>query len=200
MHVACSLFAGVMFNHLSNILSWKRHRLRNIIYLSLGLLIIGISFDLHSEESFHTLNFKQVLLNPSSPRIGEYDYGVVLYPNYRRQGLPDDFLIKKQPDISFKSSDIKSVKIAKTVADPNAKFYNITIVLTESAGQDLYRYTKLNENNRVAIEIDNEIISIPTIISPISDTMTIGGSDKSVDEIKAIFSKISKNISVDTHD
>jgi len=58
----------------------------------------------------------------------------------------------------------------------------------------------LNENKRVAIEIDNEIISIPTIISPMSDTMTIGGSDKNVNEIKAIFSKISKNILVDVKD
>ena len=122
------------------------------------------------------------------------------YPNFRRQGLPDGFLIKKHPDISFKSSEIKSVKIGQTMKNTSSRLYNITIVLTDSASQELYKYTKLNENNRVAIEIDNEIISVPTIISPISDTMTIGGSDKSVDEITAIFSKISNYISVDTDD
>lgn len=174
--------------------------MRNIICLSIAFLIIGFGFDIHSEEPVHSLNFKQVLLNPSSQRIGEYDYGVVSYPNHRREGLPDDFLIKKHPDISFKASDIKSIRIGKAVTASNETFYNITIVLNKSAGENLYKFTKLNENKRVALEIDNEIISIPTIISPISDTMTIGGSDKSVNEIKAIFSKISKNISVDTND
>ena len=55
---------------------------------------------------------------------------------------------------------------------------------------------KKNLNNKVALEINNDLFSIVNIDDPINDKMIITTTNKSIEQLRTIFSIISNNIKV----
>jgi len=145
----------------------------------------------------HALNIKQVTTDKSLEINANYEYGKNLYPQYSYHGLPKSFFIKKSADISFRPSDIESIEIRKPpFIPPGLEEFTVTITFSRLAGQRLRDYTEQNVHNKIALEIDNSIFVIATIMDPMETVMNITVGNRSIAEIKDELSKISENIIV----
>jgi hypothetical protein len=149
------------------------------------------------QQALPNLSFKRVVLHGGSAFKGDYEQGKYLYHDYSLMGLPENFLIKKTPDISFNPSEIEWVEITKMpFVQPGILAYDIKIVFDESAKEKIRKYTSRNVNKRIALEIDEKILAIATIVEPVATEMVISVSDKTVDELEKEFSKVSEKISI----
>ena len=152
------------------------------------------------KDALHCLNIKKVITDNNVRDNSEYEYGKLIYPQYERYGLPENFMIKKTPDVVFRPDEIKSIKIKN---QPFIRLsYVVTINLEPSGQKKIDAYAKKNINSLVALEIDNNIIVMPKITGEI-DTMqttlqfTIG--NKTIQEIEMELRKISKDIVIETN-
>jgi hypothetical protein len=164
------------------------------------ILVFGFSGGQRQQEAVHRLNIKQVITDEKPGINSNYEYGKELYPEYSYHGLPETFLIKKSAGISFRPSDIESIRIAKLLFIPaDLEEFTVTITFTSSAGKRLHDFTKRNLDSRIALEIDRKIFIIATIMDPIGSIMNITVGNRSVEEIRKELSKVSKNIIIDLH-
>lgn len=175
----------------------KNLSIKHIKFPILVIFICVFGF-LSSEKGItnsYNLHLKQVSINPSLTTQSGYESGKKLFPEYQYHGLPEDFLIKKRPDISFSSDDIKSIEIDKMPFYPVNKLeYEVTINFHPSSAERLFAYTKQKTNQKIALEIDNRIFVIATILDPLRTKMVITVGNKTVNQIRNELSKICNNI------
>ena len=84
-----------------------------IISAMIFIFMISVISAETKEEVLHNLNIKKVIANPNMINNSDYEYGKMLYPQYDYEGLPNNFMIKKTPDISFEPKDIKLIEVIK---------------------------------------------------------------------------------------
>ncbi len=174
--------------------------IRTALLLLPLVLLFGFSGGERHQEAVHCLNIKQVITDEKPSINSNYECGKELYPEYSYHGLPETFLIKRSADISFRPSDIESIRIAKLPFIPaGLQEFTVTITFTSSARKRLHDYTRRNLNSKVALEIDHKIFVIATIMDSIGSIMNITVGNRSVEEIRKDLSKISKNIIIDLH-
>jgi hypothetical protein len=161
------------------------------------VFIFGFSGGDKPEQELHYLHLKRVVTDETVVNKSEFEYGKRLYPEYSYHGLPDNFLIRKNPDISFRGSDIKLIEIKKLPFLPADMLeFIVTITFNDSAAARLYSYTQRNTNIKVALEVDKLIFIIASILDPIHEEMNITVGNRTIEEIKDEFSKICKNIKI----
>jgi preprotein translocase subunit SecD len=177
--------------------SIKNLFIRHIKYSILFIIvfILGFSSGPKKPENSYNLNIKQIITSSNIETQSNYENGKALFPQYQYHGLPEDFLIKKSPDLSFSYGDIKSIEIDRMpFYFPDKLAYNVSISFHPLAGERLFAYTKQNVNEKVALEIDNKIFVIATILEPLRTKMVITVGNKTVKQIRSELSKICNNI------
>jgi SecD/SecF fusion protein len=85
---------------------------------------------------------------------------VILTSVERRSGQPEKLLIKRRPELT--GQDVAS---ARPVFETRG--YEVSLKLTRAGAETFRRVTRDNINNRLAIVLDNEVVSAPTIQSEI---------------------------------
>ena len=175
---------------------------RKVIFISLIIFFLSISIAESKNERITENGFclKQVIEDSNLKVNNNYEYGRELYPRYKESGLSNDFLIKKVPDLCIDPVHIKEIRISKQPPFPGAhQSYEIKITFDKLAASEMIVFTKSNLKKRIAMEVDGEIISIAPILDPIEDVLIIFvASEKSIQEMKAIYFRISKNIIVES--
>jgi hypothetical protein len=167
----------------------------------LSMMIYIFMFCVTSTESkenvLHNLNINKVITNSSMINNSDYAYGKKLYPQYSYEGLPEYFMIKKTPDISFEPKDIKLVEIIKEPWIPDGKLQFTVNIFFNSSGRDkIISYSKQNINNKVAIEIDSKILVIATILEKVENEIAFIINNKTAQTIADEFKKVSKNVQI----
>jgi len=160
-------------------------------------LVFGCSNIEATEQHFHYLNIKQVIETDDNIN-SNYEYGRNLYPQYSYHGLPDNFLIKKDPDISISPKDIELVEIKRMpFSPPNMQVYTIAIHFHPIAANKIKAYTEQNLSNRIALEIDGKIFVIVKVLDITKDEVNITLGKISLDEIEKEVRKICDNVVAD---
>jgi SecD/SecF fusion protein len=85
---------------------------------------------------------------------------VILTSIERRSGQPEKLLVKRRPELT--GQDVAS---ARPVFEQRG--YEVSLRLTRAGAEAFRRVTRDNINNRLAIVLDNEVVSAPTIQSEI---------------------------------
>src|SRR6266478_1230728 len=85
---------------------------------------------------------------------------VILTSIERRSGQPEKLLVKRRPELTG-----QDVAGARPVFE--ARGYEVSLRLTRAGAEAFRRVTRDNINNRLAIVLDNEVVSAPTIQSEI---------------------------------
>jgi SecD/SecF fusion protein len=85
---------------------------------------------------------------------------VILTSIERRNGQPEKLLVKRRPELTG-----QDVAGARPVFETRG--YEVSLRLTRAGAEAFRRVTRDNINNRLAIVLDNEIVSAPTIQSEI---------------------------------
>jgi len=123
--------------------------------------------------------------------------GKGLYPSYSHGGLPEDFAIKKSPDLTLTYRDIKEVEIERAPAYPSdLSAYTVRIHLWKESAERMRIFSAKHIDKRVAIEIDGKIFAIPTILDIMSDDVLITIVRRSLSEIESEFKKVTDKIRV----
>ena len=158
------------------------------------LMISAISAET-KEESLHNLNIKKIIVNPNKINNSDYEYGKMLYPQYDYEGLPNNFMIKKTPDISFVPKDIKLIEVIKEPWIPdNMLEFTVNIFFNPSGQRKINPYSNQNINKKVALEIDSKILVIGTILEKIENEMQVIINKKTAQTIAAELRKVSNNV------
>ena len=142
------------------------------------------------------LNFKAVLEGGTLKNLG-YEPGKELYPSYSYEGLPDDFLIKKSPDLSLTDRDIKLIEIERNQFSPSyMAVYTVTIHLQQESAERMRTFSAKYLNKRVGLEIDGKIFKITTLIDVMSSQVVVHIARTSFSEIESQFRKITDKIRI----
>lgn len=152
---------------------------------------------IHNESSQRReLNFKTVQ-EAAGDKNYEYEPGKGLYPRYSNEGLPEDFVIKKIPDLSLTYRDIKKVEIQRAPAYPSSlSAYTVRIHLWKESAERMRIFSAKHLDKRVAMEIDGKIFKIATIIDIMSDEVLVTIARSSLSEIEKEFKKVTDNIRI----
>jgi len=167
------------------------------VWISCIVLVFG--FPSHaSQGQMGCLNVRQIIVDPNLSTNPNYEPGRELYPKYSYHGLPDDFLVKKTPDISINASEIKLIKIKRMpFSSLSDQVYTVTFYLDSRAAKKMQEYTVTNVGKKVALETADKIFVVATILNVISDELSITVLGKDVGEIEVQLRKLSQNIVVD---
>ena len=162
------------------------------------LFLLMFGGNLQAEENLYALVFKEVITDQDVPfNPGRYVFGRHLYPQYSYHGFPENFLIKKSPDMSIAPTDIESVSIVRNpFSQSHVLHYMSTITFKPRVANQLFEYTKRNLEKRIAIEIDGRILAIPTILQPIENILLLDTAGMPIEVLQSTFQKISANVTV----
>jgi preprotein translocase subunit SecD len=142
------------------------------------------------------LNFKSV---QEENYQGSYAYepGKELYPGYLYEGLPENFAVKKSPDLSLTGEDIELVGIKRnSFSPPHISTYIVTIHLKKESAERMRTFTETHLNKKVAMEIDGKIVKIATIMGIISHKLSVAFTRTSLSEIEDEFKKVTGKIRI----
>src|SRR6201995_697420 len=104
---------------------------------------------------------------------------VVLTSIEHRNGQPEKLLIKRRPELT--GQDVAS---ARPVFEQRG--YEVSLRLTHTGAEAFRRVTRDNINNRLAIVLDNEVVSAPNIQSEIPNGEAVRTGDYTGDEGKTL--------------
>src|SRR6201997_510915 len=102
---------------------------------------------------------------------------VILTSIERRSGQPEKLLIKRRPELT--GQDVAS---ARPVFEQRG--YEVSLRLTKAGAEAFRRVTRENINNRLAIVLDNEVVSAPTIQSEIPNGEAVITGNFTADEAR----------------
>lgn len=168
----------------------------------IGIVIITLLFlsNANSTLAFDNSDLSQLLIKRVvliDGLISETDYvkGKELYPEYAYIGLPENFLIKKEPDIIIYPKEIRLVEIKKMIfVSATMEVYTITFHFDDSIKAKIQEYTEEHLDELIALEINSEIFCIAKIIDIIEGELTVSIGNKSFDEVNFYVKKIARNI------
>ena len=99
----------------------------------------------------------------------------------RRNGQPEKLLVKRRPELTG-----QDVAGARPVFEQRG--YEVSLRLTRAGAEAFRRVTRDNINNRLAIVLDNEVVSAPTIQSEIPNGEAVITGNFTSDEAKNLAS------------
>ncbi|MEA3147709.1 MAG: SecD/SecF fusion protein, partial [Verrucomicrobiota bacterium] len=106
---------------------------------------------------------------------------VVLTSLERRNGMPEKLLVKRRPELTG-----QDVSGARPVFEQRG--YEVSLRLTRAGAEQFRRVTRDNINNRLAIVLDNEVVSAPNIQSEIPNGEAVITGNFSAEEAKNLAS------------
>jgi SecD/SecF fusion protein len=106
---------------------------------------------------------------------------VVLTSIERRNGQPEKLLVKRRPELTG-----QDVAGARPVFEQRG--YEVSLKLTRAGAEAFRRVTRDNINNRLAIVLDNEVVSAPNIQSEIPNGEAVITGNFTADEAKNLAS------------
>ncbi len=106
---------------------------------------------------------------------------VVLTSIERRNGQPEKLLVKRRPELT--GQDVAS---ARPVFEQRG--YEVSLRLTRTGAEAFRRVTRDNINNRLAIVLDNEVVSAPNIQSEIPNGEAVITGNFTAEEAKNLAS------------
>src|SRR6202047_4518356 len=106
---------------------------------------------------------------------------VVLTSIERRNGQPEKLLVKRRPELTG-----QDVSGARPVFEQRG--YEVSLKLTRAGAESFRRVTRDNINNRLAIVLDNEVVSAPNIQSEIPNGEAVITGNFTGDEAKNLAS------------
>jgi len=163
-------------------------------FLFVSFLLTLACFSINADERKINLSIKKVVIDPQYQDNDKYESGKSRYPSFARSGLPENFLIKKVPDIVIYREDIEYITIDNADFVTSSKpVYEIFIRLKPSMSKVMSNYTKSNLGNHISIEIFGEVIAIAKIIGVISDEMVLSTS-QDINKIEKSLRQISDNV------
>jgi len=93
----------------------------------------------------------------------EFEPGRSVFPGYKMHWLPDDFLVKKSPEVKFSSADVSNITIEQISMSGTHDNYMISIKLVDSASEVFDSYVGNNVGAQVLIKINNRVLNVVTI-------------------------------------
>jgi SecD/SecF fusion protein len=102
---------------------------------------------------------------------------VILTSIEHRNGQPEKLLVKRRPELT--GQDVAS---ARPVFEQRG--YEVSLRLTRAGAEAFRRVTRDNINNRLAIVLDNEVVSAPTIQSEIPNGEAVITGNFTADEAR----------------
>jgi hypothetical protein len=125
----------------------------------------------------------------------EYSIGRELFIDYKFHWLSDNFVIKKEPDLSFYPNEIINILIKKAEYPAGqTSNYIVTIDLNDSASDRLREYTRANLNTKIALQLDDTILTIVSIKAVLEDGFSFALRNTNYEKIEDIFKTLSDNI------
>jgi SecD/SecF fusion protein len=106
---------------------------------------------------------------------------VILTSIERRNGQPEKLLVKRRPELTG-----QDVAGARPVFEQRG--YEVSLKLTRAGAETFRRVTRDNINNRLAIVLDNEVVSAPNIQSEIPNGEAVITGNFTSDEAKNLAS------------
>jgi hypothetical protein len=172
--------------------------LRQIIILTMVLFSLVFAFPSNGrkEKASHYLNLRNVITDPGVKHESDYEYGKLIYPRYKAIGLPDNFMIKKSPDLSFGSQELKVIRIARQ-SFSNVESYVVSIVFEASIGDKLTKYTKNKIGDEIAVAVDEYILVIARILDVFDKELTFTVTNRKLNEIEDKLSPVSRKIIIE---
>jgi hypothetical protein len=148
------------------------------------------------------LNFRGVLDSDSGKNVGsDYEYGRDLYPRYPLAGLSSNFLVRKRPDISLCSEDLKLIEISREpLFEPTKPGYVISLHLQSAAATRINQYTKTHIGKQIATGIGEKIQAISVIMDEIKDVLEISVANRTLQEIQNELMTLCREIRVHDDD
>ena len=170
------------------------------IFASFIFLLLSVNFGYAIEDvnlSLHEVKNECVNCQPE-----EYRLGRELFKDYKFHWLSDDFVIKSKPDISLYPVDIVSIVIEKIeypTGQSSEQFsdFFVTIVLDVSASKKLKDYTKDNADRKVALYVENTLLTIVSIKFVLENSFSFALRDSDYSKIENIFKRLSDNLSLE---
>ncbi len=175
-------------------------------HTKLGFLIVLLFFAVLPEigdsgnrkGASHLFSFKDVILEIKPGITSEYEYGKEAYPAYSKHGLPGNFWVKRDPDLSFSKDDIGLIKIERTPSPFfDRKSFQVTIHLNSDAAEMMRAYSERKLNKLVALAVDDKILGISKIINIVSSELVIHINRIPPKKIEEDFRKVCDNVIVD---
>ncbi len=93
----------------------------------------------------------------------EFEPGKSVFPGYKMHWLPDDFLVKKSPEVKFSSADISHITIEQIFISGTPGNFLISIKLVDSASKVFDSYVGNNVGVQALIKINNRVLNVVTI-------------------------------------
>ena len=171
-----------------NLLYIKHALVVLLVYSALFFSIVGAK-----AEPLYNLNIKQVLLTDDNIN-SNYEYGKNLYPEYSYCGLPDNFLIKKTPDLTIAPEHIKLVEISKMHSLTRMPAFTVVIHFDSPTASQINAYTKQHMNEEIALEIDNKIFVIAKNLGSSGKEVQIALVKENIEALEEDLKKICSNV------
>ena len=106
-----------------------------------------------------------------------------------------NYFVRKSPDLVFKKQDILKVEINRISSlDKHDIDYMADIFFNSPAAKRLSEYSGNNIGHYVALKIDGQLFAVGQILETLGPRANIPMVGRSIEEIRDIFSKVSKTI------
>ena len=143
-----------------------------MIFIIVFIILSGVGFagqGMEHEEKA-SLEIKHILIPQEGKAYTDYELGRKYISDYSFHGLPETFLIKKQPGLSIQPEAIDSIEIKRMpYIPPDMLNFQITINLNKTISEKLYRYTQKLTNEKIAFALNCKVFHVVTIMEPIKN-------------------------------
>jgi preprotein translocase subunit SecD len=143
-----------------------------------------------------TLDFRLIIPNQDCQSYPNFERGSTLISNYRDVGLPDCFLISKDVALCLSNADISSIDVSKNDSFGLQNVFKVSIRFNSGSISQIEKFTSDNLRHRVAISINNKILTAPTILEPLHGDMVFSVSSIGMDELASELSKLGSKLNV----
>jgi len=129
-----------------------------------------------TEEAACSIKLKEILI-PSM--LGDnYSDGPSKFPNYRRDGLPDNFTINDKTPIVITKDDLKEIKVNTT---DDLIIFKIS---DQKMASKIKEFTSRHEHGLVALEICNDVVSSVRIMEEFGEEFSVTVTKREADALK----------------
>jgi len=169
-------------------------RIKYVLLIILSTLILFNVADSNGENNFYSINFSKVSVEKVPDNETDYDLlnNKDSFFQYQNNNLFDQIWVKKTVDLSIKPIQVRSIEIRH-------ENENISVLITldpdsKEIIEKVFAYTKNKIGEKIAISVENNIIAIPAIITPMEGSLLLSVKNKNLSQIKDLFLKVTQDV------
>jgi hypothetical protein len=131
-----------------------------MLLVALSSIFILLASNVGGQEPI--VKLKGVETELDCHELRDYICGKDVYKDFTYMGLPSNFAIKKKADLVIMAGDIKAIKVTCRQYG-KVDSWELHLIFNESMAKMIEIYTNNNVGKRVAMEVGDEVVAVPTI-------------------------------------